>query len=339
MISRDAHAPVLRHAVAAPRLLWRRLRRMSDEPRALGRHRRGRTFVGGMRSWCGPTAGSGGCRSASRCTRCSATSSWARHRAARIAGVPAAAAGRAPGVPACRPAWATAWRHFLLSPMPCSTRCWRWAARSPCDQITMQQPAGGAAAAGGRARRGDADRARGQPGGLPDALAELQPRLRLNILVHHVNAQKFNRMLERQGASQVRLIEVTEITPATAMELERRVAAGEMLVIAADRLTPGSARRSLAVPFLGARRALPAGPVHPRQPAALPGVPGLLHPPRRPLPHRFRTVRRAHRACPRRAGCGPAAMDRPLCRARRAEQCRQAPLQWFNFYPFWAPPG
>lgn len=170
------------------------------------------------------------------------------------------------------------------------------------------------------------------------ALAELQPRLRLNILVHHVNAQKFNRLLERQGASQVRLIEVTEITPATAMELERRVAAGEMLVIAADRLTPGSARRSLAVPFLGHDAHFPQGPFIL---ASLLRCPvflvfctrrnGRYHIDFETFAERIERVRGA-----------PDAGLRPWIEryaARVEQQCRQAPLQWFNFYPFWAHPG
>ncbi|MBK8070351.1 MAG: acyltransferase [Rhodanobacteraceae bacterium] len=215
------------------------------------------------------------------------------------------------------PGLGTAWRHFLSFADALLDKVLAMGGAFTLEQITMDNQQvvlplldAGRGAVMLTAHVGNLE--------VCQALAELQPRLLLNILVHHVNAQKFNRLLERQGASQVRLIEVTEITPATAMELERRVAAGEMLVIAADRLTPGSARRSLAVPFLGPRRALPARPVHPRQPAALPGVPGFLHPPRRLLPHRFRNLRRAHRAGPRRAGRGPASVDRALRRTRRA---------------------
>jgi len=167
------------------------------------------------------------------------------------------------------------------------------------------------------------------------ALAELQPKLKLNILVHRRNAEKFNRLLERQGASQVRLMEVTEITPATAMELERRVAAGEMLVIAADRQTPGSARRSLAVPFLGAPAHFPQGPFIL---ASLLRCPvfmvfctrrdGRYHIDFELLAERIERIRSA-----------PDAGLRPWI-ARYAErveqQCVKAPLQWFNFYPFWA---
>lgn len=167
------------------------------------------------------------------------------------------------------------------------------------------------------------------------ALAELQPKLKLNILVHRGNAQKFNALLERQGISKVRLLEVSEITPATAMELSDRIAAGEMLVIAADRLTPGSARRSLAVPFLGAPAQFPLGPFI---------LASLLHCPvflvfctRRDgryhidfelLAERIERVRGAPAS-----GLGPW-VARFAASVER--QCERAPLQWFNFYPFWA---
>lgn len=167
------------------------------------------------------------------------------------------------------------------------------------------------------------------------ALAELQPKLRLNILVHRRNAEKFNRLLERQGASQVRLMEVTEITPATAIELDRRVAAGEMLVIAADRLTPGSARRSLAVPFLGAPAQFPLGPFI---------LASLLHCPvflvfctRRDGRYHIDFELLAERI-DRVRGAPASGLEPWIARfAERVEQqCARAPLQWFNFYPFWA---
>src|SRR5690606_11408671 len=61
--------------------------------------------------------------------------------------------------------------------------------------------------------------------------------LRVTILVHTAHAQRFNEMLGRLNpAATVRLLQVTEFSPAMAMRLAERVAAGEFVAIAADRV-------------------------------------------------------------------------------------------------------
>lgn len=166
------------------------------------------------------------------------------------------------------------------------------------------------------------------------ALAELQPGLRLNILMHLANAAKFNRLLDRQGLANVRVLPVDQITPATAIDLQARIDAGEMLVIAADRLTPGSANRVHLAPFLGAPAPFPQGPFI---------LASLLHCPvfgvyctRRGTRFRIDFELYAERLERRRgapaSGLGPAI---EAYAASVERQCAQAPLQWFNFHDFW----
>lgn len=167
------------------------------------------------------------------------------------------------------------------------------------------------------------------------ALAELQPNLVLNILVHSRNAERFNRLLAIAGGPQkVRLIEVSDITPATAMLLNDRLSAGEMLVIAADRVSPGSARRNCTVPFLGSPAEFPLGPFI---------LAGLLRCPvflvfctRRQADYHLEFEPFAERIEMPRARRELALRAYAARFAERLErQCQLAPLQWFNFYDFW----
>lgn len=92
------------------------------------------------------------------------------------------------------------------------------------------------------------------------SLADLSQRIRLNILVHTKHAEKFNRLMnDLDGKNYLNLIQVTEVTPATAMMLQDKLNAGEVVVIAGDR-TPVSGGRQTVVDFLGDKAALPQGP-------------------------------------------------------------------------------
>jgi predicted LPLAT superfamily acyltransferase len=167
------------------------------------------------------------------------------------------------------------------------------------------------------------------------ALSSQRTSLRINVLVHTRNSEKFSRMLRSMDTNVVtRLIEVTDLNPATAMMLMQRVEEGEFVVIAADR-TPVAGGRTRAVPFLGETVALPIGGL--MLAAVLHCQIGMITALRegggfRLIVERlgdFSAVRRAER-------------DREMDRILRlyAERlgrlaCRY-PYQWFNFFDFWA---
>ncbi|WP_431049728.1 acyltransferase [Roseateles sp. L2-2] len=175
------------------------------------------------------------------------------------------------------------------------------------------------------------------------ALAGRMPGLRLNVLVHTRHAQSFNRILDRlQGAdaiadgASVRLIEVTGIDPALAMQLAERIAAGECIVIAGDRV-PVNSGRTLTLPFLGAPARFPIGPY---LIAGLLKCPlffmGCVHEGRG---YALRFERLADRiALPR--GDREGAMTAPaLAYVDALTRClRRSPHDWFNFFPFWNAP-
>ncbi len=160
--------------------------------------------------------------------------------------------------------------------------------------------------------------------------------LRVTILVHTAHAQRFNRILEKLNPqATVRLLQVTDFSPAMAMALADRVAAGEFIAIAADRV-PVRGDRTCRAPLLGADADFPAGPWL---------IASLLQCPVWTLSclhdgdgYRVRIDRLFERVVLPRGG-RQAALD--ACAAAFADwlaAClRQSPYDWFNFYDFWKP--
>lgn len=167
------------------------------------------------------------------------------------------------------------------------------------------------------------------------ALAYRLPGIRLTILVHTRHAAKFNALLSRLAPeSPINLLQVTEMTPATAMLLAERVDAGEYVVIAGDRIPVSGELRVSGVSFLGAKALFPQGPFIL---AALLRCPVMLmfclkhgNGYRIYLEHFLAGIH-----LPRKSR--QQALDAVLQQyAQRLEHyCRIAPMQWFNFFPFW----
>ncbi|MDT3722187.1 glycosyl transferase [Pseudomonas oryzihabitans] len=165
------------------------------------------------------------------------------------------------------------------------------------------------------------------------ALAQLGRRVRLNVLVHTRHAEAFNRLLEEAGASDLRLVQVSELDPAVMLQLSERLERGEWLAIAGDRV-PLHGGRTVAVDFLGAPAPFPQGPWLLAHLLRCPT--NLLFCLRQddgyhvyledfaPIP----AWRRQERA----AGIQGLAQ---AYAERLAAYCLKAPRQWFNFYPFW----
>lgn len=166
------------------------------------------------------------------------------------------------------------------------------------------------------------------------AVAEHRRKVRLNILVHTRHAVRFNQVLRRLDPnSEVRLIEVTEIGPATAAMLADKVANGEYVVIAADRV-PVIASQTVDVDFLGHSAPFPSGPWV---------LASLLRCPvwfmgsiRCGDSYLFRFVRLCDRAVLPR---GAREVAIAQFAARYADEVtgllRRSPYDWFNFFPFW----
>lgn len=174
---------------------------------------------------------------------------------------------------------------------------------------------------------------------LCQAGARRREDFRLTILVHTRHAEQFNRLLRKLGPDAgVELIQVTEITPATAALLAERVARGEFVAMAGDRVpvvpTAGS---TVTLPFLGRDAPFPIGPYV---------LAMLLQCPlyfmacvREGAGHRVRFRHLAERVeLPRARRAQALAEHAARYVAALEATVLQAPFEWFNFFPFWDQP-
>jgi len=168
-------------------------------------------------------------------------------------------------------------------------------------------------------------------------MGEYAKQLRLHILVHTRHAERFNRMMTRVNPqSAERLLQVTDVDTATIAHLAARVELGDFVVIAADRV-PVTSERTLDVPFLGADAAFPIGPWV--LAAALDCPVYWLACYQRPADRgRYTLVCELMRdriVLPRKTR--EAALRQVIADYVQylERACREAPLAWFNFFPFW----
>jgi predicted LPLAT superfamily acyltransferase len=159
--------------------------------------------------------------------------------------------------------------------------------------------------------------------------------IKMTVLVHTRHAKAFNQMLGRLNPdSQLNLMQVTEMSPATAMILSEKVALGEFVVIAGDRIPVAPNPRVAVADFMGAPAAFPVGPYVLASILQCPvyllfsirqGCASEVH---------FEFFRDSVRIPRQGRDAALAALAADY--ARRLEHyCLRAPLQWFNFYDFW----
>ncbi|EJE52275.1 putative acyltransferase [Acidovorax sp. CF316] len=166
------------------------------------------------------------------------------------------------------------------------------------------------------------------------AVAERRSGLRLSILVHTAHAERFNRVLQRLAPdSGVQLLQVTEFNAATAMMLAERVARGELIAIAGDRV-PVRESRVTHAPFLGHQAPFPCGPYILASVLECPlYFMGCVH---EGAGYAVEFVPLAERVLLPRARREQALAEYAALFAQQLERMlRKAPYDWFNFFPFW----
>lgn len=168
-----------------------------------------------------------------------------------------------------------------------------------------------------------------------NALAYQQGDIKLTVLVYNQHVEKFNALMKQVGAmEQVEVYQVTDMSPAFAMMMAERVEAGEFVVIAGDRTPVTGQQRTSTVNFLGSPAAFPQGAFI---------LASLLK-----CPVFLMFCLKTHGRYDLHIECFSEQLK--LNRQQRnilldktvqdyadrlAEYARRAPLQWFNFYPFW----
>lgn len=170
------------------------------------------------------------------------------------------------------------------------------------------------------------------------AMSMQTPGLKITVLVHTRHAQAFNDMLAKlDPRSQLNLMQVTEMTPATAMQLSERIGRGEFVVIAGDRVpvsaASGKPRVALA-PFFGQLAAFPVGPYVMASALGCPLY--ALFAARQGERYELHFERLREQVSLPRRGREQALAELAAGYAARLEHhARRAPLEWFNFYDFW----
>lgn len=168
-------------------------------------------------------------------------------------------------------------------------------------------------------------------------LARARGDIRINALVHTAHAREFNAMLhEASPDAALNLIQVSELDTAMAAMLAERIDRGEFVVITGDRVPVDNADEVVACDFLGAPARFPLGPWLMASIFRCPLL-ALLGSHRGDTYHLSVTPLASEIRLPRRnrhEAAAPFIAD--YARLLEAE-CRAAPLQWFNFFPFWAP--
>ena len=161
--------------------------------------------------------------------------------------------------------------------------------------------------------------------------------LRVTILVHTAHAPRFNRILERiNPKASVRLMQVTDFSPTTAMLLADRVAAGEFIAIAGDRV-PVRGERVVRADFLGHPAPLPAGPYLIASVLRCPvWLLSCLH---HGDGYRADILPFSERIVLPRGDREAGLAEHAARFAAWMTAClRQSPYDWFNFFPFWDAP-
>jgi predicted LPLAT superfamily acyltransferase len=159
----------------------------------------------------------------------------------------------------------------------------------------------------------------------------------VNVVAWFENAERINAFLESQGPERLNMIHLDPASVRAAFEVRACIARGEIVVILADRFAPGAeGGRTARVSFLGEPARFPLGPF--LMASAL-GCPVYLALCLRTGPDRYTTRMR------------PVAPARRVPRTERDKHaremlaryvgllehtCLEHPLQWFNFYDFWA---
>ncbi len=161
-------------------------------------------------------------------------------------------------------------------------------------------------------------------------------RIPLNILVHTRHAERFNKILKKlDPQSQVNLIQVTELNALLAIDLAQKVQAGEAVVIAADRVpVSGDLKHMVSTEFFGRPAYFPTGPYILAHVLQVP-VFFVTCTHRRRVYHLHYEVFAERIELPRTNRAQAMTHYVQKFAALLESHCKQAPLQWFNFYPFW----
>ncbi len=172
------------------------------------------------------------------------------------------------------------------------------------------------------------------------AISAQNRNITVNVLVRTSNAENFNRVLKQLNpASDVNLIAVDELSLASSMLLQDKIAQGELVVIAADRTSNQAKERVFFSNFLGQKAAFPQGPFIL---AALLDCPVYTMFCLQNSDKQYQVFLEKLSDSldgPRRGRMDRLQLAVDSYSSRLEKIASRYPLQWFNFYNFWQQPN
>ena len=166
-------------------------------------------------------------------------------------------------------------------------------------------------------------------------IAKLRKNVTINVLVHTQHTEKFNIVLNKYADSgKVNLIQVTSVNAGTAMLLQDKIEAGELVIIAADRVPVNGQGRVAEAKFLGQMANFPQGPFILAFLLKCPVFTLFCIKQDDKQVIYFDPFSDGHAVSRKERG---SAIQHAVEKfAERLESyCLKAPFQWFNFYDFW----
>ncbi|MBB34033.1 MAG: lipid A biosynthesis acyltransferase [Hirschia sp.] len=176
--------------------------------------------------------------------------------------------------------------------------------------------------------------------GNPDllrAVATVNRRFRVNVLMDTENAEKYNGVINQLSkSSTVRLVQVTSIDVNVALSLSQAIERGEWVVMAADRRPAHNHGGVVPVSFLGGNVSMPMGPYI--LGAALKCPVYCLACVRKDKGFKLIFDKLADQMdLPRKSRLEAAGAYAQTYANWLEQAVAQAPLQWFNFFDYWEP--
>jgi predicted LPLAT superfamily acyltransferase len=236
-----------------------------------------------------------------------------------------------------RPGWLSAYRHMLAFAQSGFDKLAAWSGRVNNADVKFEDPSAfEALVASGKgalvigAHLGNLEMTR--------ALAAQGAYAKVTAVVYTEHARRFNSVLASANSQFARhLLEVSDFGPETAMMMQERVDAGELLVIVGDRVPAHEAGRTTEAQFLGSTAPFAQGPYVLAHALGCPVY--LFFCLKEHDGYRLYFEPFAERIeLPRRERAQHLAAWAQRYAARLEHYCRKAPYQWFNFFDFWASP-
>ena len=240
-----------------------------------------------------------------------------------------------PGQSTPRPGWFSCYRHLLSFAESGCDKFAAWSGQIRSESMRFDDPSAfsrltesgkGALIIG--AHLGNLEMTR--------ALAVRDGRAKVTAIVYTEHAKRFNSLLAGvNSAFASKLVEVRDFGPETAMMMQERIDAGELLVIVGDRVPAHEMGRTVDVPFLGEMAPFAQGPYVLAHALGCPVY--LFFCLKESGVHRLYFEQFADRIClPRKERAQHVASWAGRFADRLAYFVRKSPYQWFNFYDFWA---